>query len=239
MKAPEKNADVVNYQAKEAILDDNLLASHKVWLYVLSAAGLVLTLFHEKEIAMFSRIATAVLMIAVLGGCVSQGTYNKEVSQVDTLSAQNKTYQALNAQLQSEIQADQVRIKQLEGRLTVTLIDEIVFNSGSAEMNAKGRSTLEKIVGTLQSVTDKRIVVQGFTDNEPIGPALRARYPSNWELSTARASDVVRFLQAKGIDPKRLEASGFGEYQPVAPNNTVAGRRENRRIDIVLMDMKF
>jgi len=191
---------------------------------------------------MISRIAVPVLLIALLGGCVSEGTYNKEVSQVDTLSAQNKTYQALNAQLQSEIKADQVRIKQLEGRLTVTLIDEIVFDSGSAEMNAKGRSTLEKIVGTLQSVTDKRIVVQGFTDNEPIGPALRARYPSNWELSTAstaRASDVVRFLQARGIDPKRLEASGFSEYQPVAPNTTAAGRRENRRINIVLMDMKF
>lgn len=188
---------------------------------------------------MFSKIALPLLLMVFLGGCVSQGTYNKEVQQADVLSAQNKTYQALNAQLQSEVQADQVRIKQLEGRLTVTLIDEIVFNSGSAEMNAKGRSTLEKIIGTLQSVTDKRIVVQGFTDNEPIGPALRARYPSNWELSTARASDVVRFLQAKGIDPKRLEASGFGEYQPVAPNTTAAGRRENRRIEIVLMDMKF
>lgn len=188
---------------------------------------------------MYARVALPILMIAFLGGCVSQGTYNKEVQQANVLSAQNKTYQALNAQLQSEIQADQVRIRQFEDRLTVTLIDEIVFNSGSAEMNAKGRSTLEKIIGTLQSMTDKRIVVQGFTDNEPIGPALRARYPSNWELSTARASDVVRFLQARGIDPKRLEASGFGEYQPVAPNDTAAGRRENRRIQIVLMDMKF
>ena len=131
---------------------------------------------------MFSKIGLPLLLIVFLGGCVSQGTYNKEVQQADVLSAQNKTYQALNAELQSEVQADQVRIKQLEGRLTVTLIDEIVFNSGSAEMNAKGRSTLEKIIGTLQSVTDKRIVVQGFTDNEPIGPALRARYPSNWEL---------------------------------------------------------
>lgn len=188
---------------------------------------------------MLARFAVPVLLAALLGGCVSQGTYNKEVQQANTLSSQNQTLQALTAQLQSEIQADQVRIKQLEGRLTVTLIDEIVFNSGSAEMNAKGRATLEKIVGTLQSVSDKRIVVQGYTDNEPIGSELRTRYPSNWELSTARACDVVRFLQVKGIDPKRLEASGFGEYQPVATNSTPAGRKENRRIDIVLMDMKF
>jgi chemotaxis protein MotB len=187
----------------------------------------------------FRSAAASCLLVVLLGGCVSQGTYNQEVQQVNTLSDQNKTYQALNQQLQAEIQADQVRIKQLQGRLTVTLVDEIVFSSGSAEMNAKGRATLDKIVGTLQSVTDKRIVVRGYTDNEPIGAALRSRYPTNWELSTARASDVVRFLQGKGIDPTRLEAAGYGEYQPVAPNSTPDGRRQNRRIDIVLTDLNF
>ena len=188
---------------------------------------------------MLTKLILPAALVAILGGCVSQGTYNQEVQQADTLAAQNKTYQALTAQLQSEIKADPVRIKQLHGQLTVTLIDEILFASGSAEMHASGRATLEKIVGTLQSVSDKRINVRGYTDNEPIGPALRARYPSNWELSTARSSDIVRFLQAKGIDPKRLEASGYAEYQPVAPNTTPAGRKENRRIEIVLTDMKF
>jgi chemotaxis protein MotB len=188
---------------------------------------------------MFKRTLITVVLAAALGGCVSQSTYNQEVQTANTYASQSRTYQALSAQLQKEVQADQVRINELQGQLTVTLIDEIVFSSGSAQMNAKGRETLEKIVGTLQSVTDKRIVVRGFTDNEPIGYELRQRYPSNWELSTARASDVVRFLQAKGIDPTRLEASGFAEYQPVAPNNTAAGRKENRRIEIVLTDMKF
>ena len=188
---------------------------------------------------MLTKLILPAALVAILGGCVSQGTYNQEVQQADTLAAQNKTYQALTAQLQSEIKADQVRIKQLQGQLTVTLIDEILFASGSAEMHASGRATLEKIVGTLQSVSDKRINVRGYTDNEPIGPTMRARYPSNWELSTARSSDIVRFLQAKGIDPKRLEASGYAEYQPVAPNTTPAGRKENRRIEIVLTDMKF
>ena len=188
---------------------------------------------------MFKQLLLPVALIATLGGCVSQSTYNQEVQTANTYASQSRTYQALNAQLQKEVQADQVRIKELQGQLTVTLIDEIVFSSGSAQMNAKGRETLEKIVGTLQGVTDKRIVIRGYTDNEPIGSELRQRYPSNWELSTARASDVVRFLQAKGIDPTRLEASGFAEYQPVAPNTTAAGRKENRRIEIVLTDMKF
>jgi chemotaxis protein MotB len=193
----------------------------------------------EKGLIMNPRIIFPLILLASLGGCVSQGTYNQEVQQANTYAAQSRTYQALSVQLQKEIQADQVRIKELQGQLTVTLIDEILFASGSAEMHAQGRATLEKIIGTLQSVPDKRINVRGYTDNEPIGPALRARYPSNWELSTARSSDVVRFLQAKGIDPKRLEASGYGEYQPVAPNTTPAGRKENRRIEIVLTDMKF
>ena len=188
---------------------------------------------------MLAKIVFPAVVVACLGGCVSQGTYNQEVQTANTYAAQSQTYQLLNAQLQKEIQADQVRIKELQGQLTVTMVDEILFASGSAEMHAQGRATLEKIVGTLQGVPDKRINVRGYTDNEPIGPALRARYPSNWELSTARSSDVVRFLQAKGIDPKRLEASGFAEYQPVAPNTTPAGRKENRRIEIVLTDMKF
>lgn len=188
---------------------------------------------------MLKKALLPLALVAALGGCVSQGTYNQEVQQANTYAAQSRTYQELSARLQKEIQADQVRIKELQGQLTVTMVDEILFASGSAEMHAQGRSTLEKIVGTLQSVPDKRINVRGYTDNEPIGPALRARYPSNWELSTARSSDVVRFLQAKGIDPKRLEASGYAEYQPVAPNTTPAGRKENRRIEIVLTDMKF
>jgi len=186
---------------------------------------------------MNARIVFPLLLVASLSACVSQSTYKQEVQQVDTLSVQNKAYAQLTQQLQTEIQADQVKIKQLEGRLTVTLVDEIVFSSGSAEMNMKGRATIDKIVGTLQNAAGKRIVVEGYTDNTPIGPGLRSRYPTNWELSTARACDVVRYLQAAGIDPVRLEAAGFGEYQPVAANDTPAGRSQNRRIDIVLMDM--
>lgn len=188
---------------------------------------------------MNAKIIFPLLLVAALSACVSQSTYKQEVAQVDTLSAQNETYLTLQKQLQSEIQADQVQIKQLQGRLVVTMVDEILFASGSAEMHAAGRATLDKIVGTLQSATGKRIVAEGYTDNTPIGAGLRSRYPSNWELSTARACDVVRHLQSQGIDPRRLEAAGFGEYQPVAPNDSPNGRTKNRRIELVLMDMNL
>ena len=124
---------------------------------------------------MLSKIIALAILALSLSACVSKSSYDKEVNQADALAAQNKTYQALNMQLQSEVQADEVRIKQLQGRLTVTLIDEVAFSSGSAEMNAKGRGTLEKAISTLQGVTDKRIVVRGYTDNEQVGHTFRAR----------------------------------------------------------------
>src|SRR5215510_4411841 len=79
-----------------------------------------------------------------------------------------------------------------------------------------------------------RIVVEGFTDNVPIGPQLKAKFPSNWELSTARATDVVRFLSAKGVPSSMLAAEGFGDSRPVATNDTPQGRAKNRRVDIVI-----
>ncbi|WP_295305168.1 OmpA family protein [Accumulibacter sp.] len=116
----------------------------------------------------------------------------------------------------------------------IKFVDEILFASGSAEMHAKGRNTVGKAVPTLVSLTGHWIDVQGYTDNEPIGPALRGRYPTNWDLAAARAIDVVRYLQAQGVDARNLVAESFGEFQPVASNATPQGRAKNRRIDIVL-----
>jgi chemotaxis protein MotB len=127
-----------------------------------------------------------------------------------------------------------VQIKQLQNRLVVTFVDEVLFGSGSVELHGKGRAVLDKAVPTLTGLTGHWIDVQGNTDNEPIGASLKARYPTNWELSAARAAEVVRHLQAKGVDPRNLVAEGYGEYQPVAPNATPEGRAKNRRIDIVL-----
>jgi hypothetical protein len=89
------------------------------------------------------------------------------------------------------------------------MVDQILFPEGGWQINQQGEVTLNKIVPTLQSLQNQRIVVQGFTDNVPIGPELRSRFPLNWELSTARATDVVRYLVAQGVNPNMLSAAGL------------------------------
>lgn len=179
-------------------------------------------------------------LLAVLGfsavavGCVSDSTYKQEEQKADALGAQNTTYKKLDSQLQTEVKADQVQIQQLQNQMKVTIVNEILFPEGGWELNRAGEQTLEKIAPTLKTLEGQRIEVDGFTDNVPIGPELKSRFPSNWELSTARATDVVRYLVSKGVNPKLLSAAGFGDTQPVASNDTAQGRAKNRRIEIVL-----
>jgi chemotaxis protein MotB len=183
------------------------------------------------------RIKTGVVLFAVLmaAGCVSQQRYDAEVSQVGSLTAQNQTYQQLNQQLSAEVKANQVEIQQLQNQLKVRMVNEILFREGGWTLDTKGEATLTKIVPTLSSLQGQQIVVEGYTDNVPIGPELRKRFPSNWELSSARADDVLRFLAAKGVPQNMLSAQGFGDSRPVAGNDTPEGRAKNRRVEIVIM----
>jgi chemotaxis protein MotB len=183
------------------------------------------------------RIQMTVMVCAVLlaTGCVSQQKYDSEVNQVGALTAQNQTYQKLNQQLSTEVQADQVEIQQLQNQLKVSMVNEILFPEGGWTLSAKGEATLAKIVPTLRSLQGQQIVVEGFTDNVPIGPELRRRFPSNWELSSARADDVLRFLVTNGVPQNMLSAQGFGDSRPVASNDTPAGRAKNRRVELVIM----
>ncbi|MBM4200326.1 MAG: OmpA family protein [Gammaproteobacteria bacterium] len=174
------------------------------------------------------RLGLLLVAGAVLAGCVTRTRYDEEVRLTET-------YKQLNDRLQSEVQAKELEIKQLKGRVRLTLADRILFPEGGWEVTSTGRAVLDKIAPALQSAKDNRIEVEGHTDNVPIGNRLRARFPSNWELSGARASDVVRYLQKKGIDPARMMACGFGEYQPTASNATIDGRQANRRTDIDLV----
>ncbi len=146
------------------------------------------------------------------------------------------TYDTLVSDLKGEIAEGQVKITQLRDRLTVNLVDKILFDSGSTAINPRGQQVLKKVAEVLRPIADKRIQIEGHTDNVPISPSLKARFPTNWELSVARATVVARFLEDQGgLDPSRLAATGFGEHHPVGPNDTPEGRAQNRRIEIVLV----
>jgi chemotaxis protein MotB len=146
------------------------------------------------------------------------------------------TYDQLVQDMQSEIAQGQIQITRLADRLSVSLVDRILFPSGEADITPAGVRILQRVGNVLKTTEGKIIRVEGHTDNVAISERLKDTFPTNWELSTARASNVVRFLQdTVGIDPARLQAVGLSEYHPVASNATVKGRSQNRRIEIALL----
>ena len=147
----------------------------------------------------------------------------------------SKTYEGLLNEMKEEIDHGQIVITELKGKLTVDVVDKILFDSGRAEIKPEGLAVLKRVVDILITATDKTIRVEGHTDNVPIRGALAKRYPTNWELSAARALTVTRYLEKEGLDPALLSAAAFGEYQPVADNETPEGRAKNRRIAIILL----
>ena len=154
------------------------------------------------------------------------------------LEKASKTYEDLVGKLEKEIAAGQVMITEMKNRLTMTMVDKILFPSGSANISTAGEKVIDKVIPVLKGIKDKRIQVEGHTDNIKISGKLKKKFPTNWELSTARASEVVRYLQEYGgIDPRVLSATGYAEYQPVASNDDAKGRRQNRRIEIVLLPL--
>jgi len=147
----------------------------------------------------------------------------------------SKTYENLLDSMKSEISKGEVTISELKGKLTVNLVESVLFDSGKAEVKPNGLVVLQKVIDILKNIKDKVIRIEGHTDNVPIVGALTRKYPTNWELSAARAINVARYLQQQGIDPALLAAVAYGEYKPVAPNDTDEGRAKNRRIEIVLV----
>ena len=146
------------------------------------------------------------------------------------------TKDSLITEMKKEIDNNQIQITQLADKLKVSIVDKVLFPSGEANITPEGLQVLERVGNILKKSQDKIIRVEGHTDNVPIHPRLQSQFPTNWELSTARATNVVRFLQEKvGIAPPRLEAVGLGENQPVASNDTKEGRAQNRRIEIALL----
>ncbi len=150
------------------------------------------------------------------------------------LDESSKAHQDLVSGLEKEIEAGSVKITQIKNRLSVEIVDKILFASGSDQITPEGQGVLEKVSAVLKDVKENDIRIEGHTDNVPIGPRIIAKFPSNWELSTARSTQVVRFLSDHNVPPENLQAAGFSKYRPVDTNDTPDGRQRNRRIEIVL-----
>ena len=142
----------------------------------------------------------------------------------------------LEQEMRAALESKDITISQLQGRLTVNILDRILFDSGEAVLKSEGEKVLQQIAGILAQYPNRQIHVIGHTDNVPIRAAARGRFASNRELSTARATAAVRFLCEKaGADPRRLGAVGYGEFHPIADNATPEGRAKNRRIALVVL----
>lgn len=171
-----------------------------------------------------------------------EADYNKlkeNLSQVTKKTQEvehaSNTYQELLKEMKGEIAQGQITIKELKGKLTMDVVDKILFASGEAKVKKEGLEVLDRVVEILKNVKDKTIRIEGHTDNVKITSRLAKVYSTNWELSAARAINVSKYLQQQGIDPMVLSATAFGEYQPVADNATPEGRAKNRRIAIILL----
>lgn len=149
------------------------------------------------------------------------------------------TRKKIETGLKDQIASQEIKLEELEGKLKVTFVDKILFNSGSARVNERGKELLLEFAESFKENKDQNIVVEGHTDNVSVGAALKSRFPSNWELSTARSTAVVRFLQDEaGLEPERLSATGYSYYRPVASNDTEEERSQNRRIEIILIPVR-
>jgi len=154
------------------------------------------------------------------------------------LSELKGTYQSFQDKMKDEIARGEIDLEETGGKLRVGLVDKILFDPGEAEISKRGEEVLSRVAEALVAIPDKQIQVSGHTDRMPINSKLVERYPTNWELSAARAVGVVRFLAEKAKVPaERLVASGYGEFHPVASNRNPAGRAKNRRIEILLTPM--
>ena len=197
-----------------------------------------LTTLNAEKSELTARTQALETSIAGLSKQIADTLAKSSKQKDEEIQRMNSAHEQLVNELQSEIQNKEIQITQLADRLSVSLLDKILFPSGEADITPAGLKILERVGNIIKNVQDKTIRVEGHTDNVPIHPRLQKQFPTNWELSTTRATNVVRFLQDKiGMDATRLQAVGLSEYHPLASNTTAAGRGQNRRIEIALLPM--
>lgn len=174
----------------------------------------------------FPQCATITFTAMLLtSGCVSQQKYD----------ALDTRYQELNRTMSAQVTANQMQITRLQNAIKVTVNDELLFPSGGWQMSAEAQQTISKIVPILAPMQQTNILVNGYTDNVPIGPELmREGITSNLVLSQKRAENVMQYMISQGVNPKLVSAQGFGDADPVASNDTPQGRSQNRRVELTV-----
>jgi chemotaxis protein MotB len=154
---------------------------------------------------------------------------------VQEAQERSKLLDDLQSKFKTMIDAGHLKVTTRHGRIVLQLHNDVLFPTGDAELKPDGKQAVSEIAATLRSVSFKRFQVAGHTDSQPITAETKKTYPTNWELSTARAIAVVKLLTASGVDPAMLSAAGYGPYDPVASNATPDGQSKNRRIEITLV----
>lgn len=187
----------------------------------------------------FLRLGFIILLGISLAGCtfIIQRGRRSDVQKIEELSSQldelSRTKRLLEDKLGQEISDKQVKLQMMEKGLVITVVGDLLFDSGKAKIRQEAHSLLDKVASVLKdNMADFNIGVEGYTDNQPIK---HSGWKSNWELSTARALSVLHYMVSKeDISPDRLSAIGYGEYRPLASNDSREGRQINRRVEIVI-----
>ena len=171
-------------------------------------------------------------LLLVLPGCVSKQKY-EESQQKNTELEQE--YQQLNQQMAAEVSSKDMRISRLQNAIKVSINSQLLFPSGKWDMSESAKQSIAKVAAILAPHQTTKIVVNGYTDNTPIGPGLmKEGVTSNLILSQKRADTVMQYMISQDVKPGLISAHGFGEADPVASNSTAEGRAQNRRVELNL-----
>ena len=189
---------------------------------------------------LFFKFILSVFIIIGLTGCtfVFQSGRRSDVKKIEELSKQidelSQARDLFGDRLRQEIQDKQVKLEMMEKGLVISVVGDVLFDSGKDQIRTAAYKLLDKIAGVLQDdIPLLNVGIEGHTDNQPIK---YSKWKSNWELSSARALSVLHYLvDKKDISPARVSANGYGEHQPVALNDTVENRQQNRRVEIVIL----
>ena len=201
----------------------------------------------------FTILTLILVLAALLAGCASKGQLKERDAEIATLRQQledarnqcviledeKKAAEDRAAALQDELNqlSDSLKLEmEQNSRYTMLRVPEkLLFDFSQVKLSGAGKTLLDDIAGILNKYQEFDVRVEGHADNRKVKPEFYDKYRSNWEISTARATEVVRYLvNKKGIDPERLIAVGYGEYHPIASNDTASGRQQNRRVEFYI-----